>query len=150
MVREMDSGLILLASWMMALARHCRWDLHLLIMEAAFLFGCHSFSASDSVGVSGERFEVDGGLHAWQLFWRWWGSESTKKTASHVIQGWIRRGNFWVSPWTLLCARPADIYSRICLLLSPGGKKKIKSTVQGLMSVSFIFPPESQRVQVLH
>lgn len=43
---------------MMARATHCRWDLHLLIMEAAFLFGCHSFSASDSVGVSWERFEI--------------------------------------------------------------------------------------------
>lgn len=59
MVSEMDSVLILLTSWMMALARHRCWDLHLLIMEAAFLFGCHSFRASDSVGVSWERFEID-------------------------------------------------------------------------------------------
>lgn len=52
-------------------ARHCRWDLHLLIMEAAFLFSCHSFSASDSVGVPWERLEIYLDLQALQLFWQW-------------------------------------------------------------------------------
>lgn len=54
----------------MALARHCRWDLHLLIMEAAFLFGCHSFSATDSVGVPWERLELGWSLQALQVFWQ--------------------------------------------------------------------------------
>lgn len=131
MVFEMDSALILLTSWMMALARHCRWDLHLLIMEAAFLFGCHSFSASDSVGVSWERLKHTGACKPRSYF----GSCAQKelKTASHIIQCWIKRQLLRVSPWTLLWARPADIYSRICLLLSLAREK---ITVQGLMSLS--------------
>lgn len=60
MAFEMESVLILFIRWMMVPARHHRGDLHLLIMEAAFLFGCHSFSASASIGVSWERFEAPG------------------------------------------------------------------------------------------
>lgn len=55
---------------MMVPARHHLGDLHLLIMEAAFLFRCHSFSASATLGVSWERFETYQGLQALQLFWQ--------------------------------------------------------------------------------
>lgn len=68
------------------LARHCRWDLHLLIMEAAFLFGCHSFSASDSVGVPWERLTIHSDLQALQLFWQEKSSEGTENSIQHYSE----------------------------------------------------------------
>lgn len=77
------------------LARHCRWDLHLLIMGAAFLFGCHSFRSQIVLGCLGKGLRYTRTCKPCSYF----GSGSALKeqrTASSIIQSWIKRGNFWI------------------------------------------------------
>lgn len=145
MVFEMDSVLILLASWMMALARHCRWDLHLLIMEAAFSFGCHSCSASDSAGEPWERLEIYQASKPRSFFGSCGALKGGPNASPHAVQCWIKRGKRWER-------LSGPRYVHMQLTFTPGFAScsvlLVKNYSPGA-DVTFIFWQASERVRTL-